>query len=144
MTPLEDGSTDEHQPASADADAAGAAVVPLSIVPDPAEESATAEGAAEQPEGEEPRRYPSTIGGALYLLVLAMTILALVVVAVGHWRGGVHILAGSIIAAAVPRAVLPRRDAGMLGVRGRWFDVALMVAVGAAMWFLASTIPAQG
>lgn len=128
MTPLEDGSTDEHQPASVDADAAGAAVVPLSVVPD----------------AEEPRRYPSTIGGAFYLLVLAVTILGLVVVGVGHWRGGVHILSGAIVAAAIPRAVLRQRDAGMLAVRGRWFDVIMLVAVGAAMWFLASTIPDQG
>ena len=47
-------------------------------------------------------------------------------------------------AAAVPRALLKVRDAGMLEVRGRWFDVTLLVSVGAAMWFLATTIPAQG
>jgi len=104
-------------------------------------------GADDQGEGsteEEPRRYPSTIGGLIYLLVLAVMFGALLVVAFGHWRGGVHILAGSLIAAAAPRALLRERDAGMLGVRGRWFDVVLLVSVGAAMWFLATTIPAQG
>ena len=93
---------------------------------------------------EEPRRYPSTLGGALYLTILAVTVAALVVVSLGHWRAGVHVLAGALAGAAAARAVLPRRDAGMLAVRGRWFDVVLLAAVGAAMWVLASTIPAQG
>ena len=126
MTPLEDGSTHEHEPPSAPADPAGAsAPAPLTLV-------------------EEPRRYPSTIGGALYLTILGVMILALVVVGLGHWRGGVHILAGAMVGAALARAVLSKRDAGMLEVRSRWFDVTLLATVGVVMWVLASTIPAQG
>ena len=58
--------------------------------------------------------------------------------------GGVHILADALLAAAAARAFLRRRDSGMLEVRSRWFDVALLCAVGVALWVLASTIPAQG
>ncbi|MCA1983489.1 DUF3017 domain-containing protein [Nocardioides nematodiphilus] len=132
MTPLEDGSTREPQPDAHPEVTQGAPAEPV------------APPLALVEEDEEPRRYPSTLGGMIYLLVLAVMFAALLVVALGHWRGGVHILAGSLVAAAIPRALLKERDAGMLGVRGRWFDVALLVSVGAAMWFLATTIPAQG
>lgn len=102
--------------------------------------------AAEQPTlalvEEEPRRYPSTIGGLCYLLILALTVLGLVVVALGHWRGGVHAIAVALVVAGIVRGVLPRRDAGMLEVRSRWFDTVLLAAAGVAVWVLASTIPA--
>jgi hypothetical protein len=132
VTPLSDGSAHEPEPAapgaaaSDDAGASKPAPPQLALV------------------GEESRRYPSTIGGAFYLAVLLVTGLALVVVSLGHWRGGVHILAGAMIAAALARAFLRRRDLGMLEVRSRWFDVSLLGAVGIALWVLASTIPAQG
>ncbi|WP_232421843.1 DUF3017 domain-containing protein [Nocardioides sp. Iso805N] len=135
MTPLSDGSAHEPRPAvregapsgTGDGAAAGAAVPPqLALVE------------------EDSRRYPSTIGGLFYLGILSLTVLALVVVGLGHWRGGVHILAAAMVAASALRAVLPRRDTGMLAVRSRWFDVSLLGAVGIALWVLASTIPAQG
>lgn len=147
MTPLDDGSTHEPRSAAPPEETPGASTeaAPLAIVGESAETDAEmVDGEKDGESGEEPRRYPSTLGGLVYLLVLAVMITALVVVALGHWRGGVHILAGALIGAAVPRALLRERDAGMLGVRGRWFDVALLVSVGAAMWFLATTIPAQG
>lgn len=93
---------------------------------------------------DEPRRYPSTIGGAFYLGVLLVMGIALAIVALGHWRGGVHVLGGDLVAAALLRALLPRRDLGMLAVRSRWFDVGALAVVGIALWFLATTIPAQG
>jgi hypothetical protein len=142
VTPLEDGSTPEPQPAASPEVTPGAPVeaVPSTVVGESGEPGAPAERDIE----EEPRRYPSTLGGLFYLLVLALMVAALVVVGLGHWRGGVHILAGALIGASVPRALLRERDAGMLQVRGRWFDVAMLVIVGAAMWALATTIPAQG
>lgn len=93
-------------------------------------------------DGEE-RRYPSTIGGAFYLGVLAVVALGLAVTAAGHWRGGVHLVAGALVAAAGLRLVLPTRDAGMLAVRHRALDCSLLAAVGVALWVLASTIPAE-
>jgi cation transport ATPase len=89
------------------------------------------------------RRYPSTIGGAFYLVVLAITAIGIGIVTTGAWRIGVRWIAGALIFAAVARAVLPARDAGMLAVRRRWWDCFLLVAVGAALIFLASSIPDQ-
>jgi hypothetical protein len=90
------------------------------------------------------RRYPSTIGGLCYLAVLVLAAAALIVVATGHWRRGVDLLAGSLICAALARLVLPTRDAGMLEVRSKVFDVTLLVVVGGLMIWLAFTVPATG
>ena len=89
------------------------------------------------------RRYPSTIGGAFYLVVLAITAIGIGIVTTGAWRVGVRWMAGALILAAVVRAVLPSRDAGMLAVRRRWWDCLLLAGVGAALLFLAGTIPDQ-
>lgn len=122
MTPLSDGSAQEPE-----SDASPAAEQPsLSLVE------------------EEPRRYPSTIGGLCYLAILALTLVGLVVVAFGNWRGGVHAIAVALAVAGVVRAVLPHRDAGMLEVRSRWFDTGLLIGVAVAVWTLASTIPNAG
>ena len=89
------------------------------------------------------RRYPSTIGGACYLVVLAASAVGLGITARGDWRLGVRWIAASLLAAAVIRLFLPARDAGMLAVRRRSVDVALLVVVGLALFVLAATIPNQ-
>jgi hypothetical protein len=89
------------------------------------------------------RRYPSTIGGACYLVVLAASAVGLGITARGDWRLGVRWIAASLLAAAVIRLFLPARDAGMLAVRRRSVDVALLVVVGLALFVLATTIPNQ-
>jgi len=105
---------------------------------------------ADQPGGgpaggpaDEERRYPSTIGGACYLVVLGVGVAAIVVAAIGDWRFGVRLLAGALGGAAACRLVLPQRDAGMLAVRHRLVDVVLLVAVAVALWVLAGDIPDQ-
>ena len=100
---------------------------------------------ADPPElfGGEGRRYPSTIGGMFYLGVLAATAIGLGIVATGDWRVGTRWLAGGLILAAVVRLVLPARDAGMLAVRHRVVDCAMLAGVGAALILLAATIPNQ-
>ena len=97
------------------------------------------------PESAEPegRRYPSTIGGAFYLLVLAVSAVGLVIVAQGSWRGGVRWIAAGLELAAVARLVIPRHQAGMLAVRRRPVDVAILALAGAALWFLSTSIPNQ-
>ena len=97
------------------------------------------------PESAEPqgRRYPSTIGGACYLLVLAVSAAGLVVVARHDWRLGIRMIAGAVAAAAVLRLVLPAPDAGMLAVRRRAVDVAILLLAGGALWFLSTSIPNQ-
>ena len=117
---------------------------------EPADDVAAEGGAAESvpegaPETAEPvgRRYPSTIGGACYLVVLATSTFGLAVTARGNWRLGVRWIALSLIAAAVIRLFLPARDAGMLAVRRRAVDVALLAIVGVALLVLATVIPDQ-
>jgi Protein of unknown function (DUF3017) len=61
----------------------------------------------------------------------------------GDWRLGIRCLAGGLCFAALLRLVLPARDAGMLAVRHRLFDAVLLGGVGAALFFLAATIPNQ-
>jgi len=99
----------------------------------------------EQPESAEDgdRRYPSTIGGAFYLVVLAVVGIAIGIVTTGAWRGGIRWFGGALIFAALVRAVLPAKDAGMLAVRRRWWDCLLLVGTGAALIFLAGSIPDQ-
>jgi hypothetical protein len=97
------------------------------------------------PESAEPggRRYPSTIGGALYLLVLGASVVGLVIITQDHWRLGVRWIAASLLVAAVARLVIPAQQAGMLAVRRRAVDVVILVLAGAALWFLAGSIPNQ-
>lgn len=96
-------------------------------------------------EAEEPqeRRYPSTIGGAFYLLILVTSAIGFGIVVTGNWRLGVRWLAASLLAASALRLVLPERDAGMLAVRHRFVDCTLLAAVGGALFWLATSIPDQ-
>lgn len=95
------------------------------------------------PGGAEERTYPSTIGGAFYLLVLAVTIAGLAVVAFGSWRLGVRLIGVSLLFAAAVRLVLRSRDAGMLAVRNKYLDAVLLTGLGGLLIFLATSIPDQ-
>ena len=88
-------------------------------------------------------RYPSTIGGACYLVLLATSGVGVWITARGDWRLGVRWIAASLLVAAVLRLVLPARDAGMLAVRRRSIDVTLLTVVGVALLVLSTTIPNQ-
>ena len=100
--------------------------------------------AVEEPEpDEEPRRYPSTIGGAFYISILIAAGTALVVAARDDWRLGVQILGGAVLVAALLRLILATRDAGMLAVRHRAIDVFLLTSAGVALVVLAGSIPNQ-
>ena len=88
-------------------------------------------------------RKPSTVGGVIYLFVLAGAISGVVVAATGPWRTGVSWLAFSLLAAAAARLVLPDADAGMLRVRGKILDATILVAMGVTILMLAGTIPDQ-
>lgn len=90
-----------------------------------------------------PRRYPSTIGGALYLLAMAGVVVGIFLAVRDDWRLGVRWMAGSLLFAAACRLLLPSREAGMLAVRHRAVDVVMLVGVGAVLIFLASSIPNQ-
>ncbi len=89
------------------------------------------------------RSYPSTIGGLFYLMVLLATAVGITVVSAYDWRLGVRVISGGLAGAALLRLLLPQRDAGMLAVRHRLIDVLLLAGVGAALFFLAGSIPDQ-
>ncbi|WP_408896568.1 DUF3017 domain-containing protein [Nocardioides sp. R1-1] len=91
----------------------------------------------------EPRRYPSTIGGACYIAVLVVVGVGLVVAAASDWRVGLRIMSGGLAGAGALRLVLPERDAGMLAVRHRLLDVGILVGVAVVLFLLAGTIPEQ-
>jgi Protein of unknown function (DUF3017) len=93
-----------------------------------------------EPEG---RRYPSTLGGMCYLLVLGVSAVGLGIVTRGDWRLGVKWIAAALVFAALVRLVIPVQQAGMLAVRRRAVDVVILAGVGAALWFLSSSIPNQ-
>ncbi len=100
--------------------------------------------APDEPIAEESRRYPSTLGGALYLGVLAATGVGIAIVALSHdWRLGIRVVAGALAAAAILRLVLRQRDAGMLAVRHRLIDVGLLGSVSIVLFVLAGSIPDQ-
>jgi hypothetical protein len=93
---------------------------------------------------EEPRRIPSTVGGLVYLIVVATTGFGLLIIAFGPWRRGVVLIGAALIVGALARAVFRDRDAGMLRVRrNRWIDVLMLGGVGTALILLASVIPNQ-
>ncbi|MEO5853665.1 MAG: DUF3017 domain-containing protein [Nocardioides sp.] len=108
------------------------------LVDDDPDEDAPAPAASD-----DVRRYPSTIGGAFYLLVLAASMVGMVIVVVGSWRTGVRWVATALVLGSLVRLVLPSRDAGMLAVRSKWLDALMISGVGAALFFLAETIPNQ-
>ncbi|HWJ08949.1 MAG TPA: DUF3017 domain-containing protein [Nocardioides sp.] len=96
--------------------------------------------------GEEPpapRRYPSTIGGGFYLLILATTVAGVIVAGTSDWRTGVRLIGASLAFAAALRLVLRDRDAGMLAVRHRALDVAILVVLSVVLFVLAASIPDQ-
>lgn len=98
---------------------------------------------AEPVDPDEPRRYPSTIGGAFYLLLLGVVAVAMVVVVLDEWRTGIRLMGGSLLLAAVVRLLLRSRDAGMLAVRHKLLDALVLVVLGGSLIFLAGSIPEQ-
>lgn len=90
-----------------------------------------------------PLRRPQTLGGVVYLALTAVAIGGVVLAVASDWRTGVSVVGGCLIVGALFRVVLNDHDAGMLRVRRAWFDIALMLAVGAVLIFLSATIPDQ-
>jgi DUF3017 family protein len=89
------------------------------------------------------RRYPSTFGGLIYLVVVVTTMVGLALVAFGPWRRGVALIGFALVFAAGLRLVTKEGEAGMLRVRSRWFDVTVLAGVGVSLVALATNIPDQ-
>ncbi|MEL4505158.1 DUF3017 domain-containing protein [Luteococcus sp. H138] len=75
---------------------------------------------------------------AAVLLCLAVS---LGITATGHWRRGAFAIGCSVLLGGILRMVLPNRVAGLLAVRQRWFDVALLLIVGGAILGLTLVVP---
>ena len=78
------------------------------------------------------------------LLIVVFGVLAgLVVSFLGEstWRLGCLLIGASLGVGAVERIALPSRDAGLLQVRTKAFDVAVLAVAGAAIIALAIVVP---
>lgn len=73
------------------------------------------------------------IGGVLLGLAIA-------VFGTDRWRAGSVVIGIALCVGAVERIVLPRRNAGLMQVRGRAFDVAVLALTGAGIIVLAVSV----
>lgn len=89
------------------------------------------------------RGRPSTPGGLVYLVVVAVTLVGFGLVAFGPWRRGIALIGAAFVLAAGMRLLINEGEAGMLRVRGRVFDVVALAGVGVALIALAANIPDQ-
>lgn len=72
---------------------------------------------------------------------VALLVVALVIAASGHWRGGIDLLGVTMLGSGVARLVLPRAQVGALAVRHRAFDAALLIGGGVALVVLVAIVP---
>jgi hypothetical protein len=86
---------------------------------------------------------PQTLGGFIYLCVLAAAMVGLVIVLAGPWRTGLSWIGAGLLFAAVTRLVLSDRRAGMLRVRRKWSDVLMLTIAGVGLIVLAVVVPNQ-
>jgi hypothetical protein len=59
----------------------------------------------------------------------------------GTWRPGCLLVGASLLVGAVERLVLPSRGAGLLQVRSKGFDVAVLTLAGLGVVVLAVLVP---
>jgi hypothetical protein len=88
------------------------------------------------------RRRPQTIGGVVYLMVLAASGVGLALVVTASWRIGLIVVSVALAGAAVARAVIPEGWSGMLKVRARWIDV--LTYAGLAALLFATVVSVSG
>lgn len=92
---------------------------------------------------EGPDRRPQTLGGGVYLVVVAATLTGLALTVAGAWRTGVIWMGASLLLGAACRLVLSERQAGMLRVRRKAPDVVMLLLAGVALVVLAVVVPEQ-
>lgn len=113
-----------------------------------AEENANDGVSADEPTaGEEPAsdatvgRTPWWLTEIPYLLMLATASAGIVAVAAAYFKRGPALIAGALLLGAAFRLFLGPERVGMLGVRGRWFDVFTLVGLALALIVLAWVAP---
>ncbi len=75
-------------------------------------------------------------------LVLLGIALSMIFVATDHFRRGSLVLAVSVVLAAFLRLFLPENQAGMLAVRSKSVDVAILAVLGVGSAIFALWVPA--
>jgi len=92
---------------------------------------------------ESSERRPQTLGGAVYLVVVATALTGLAITVAGAWRTGVVWMGLGLLIGGSARLVLPERQAGMLRVRRKPSDVVMLLLAGLALIVLAVVVPDQ-
>ncbi|HSV37369.1 MAG TPA: DUF3017 domain-containing protein [Nocardioidaceae bacterium] len=90
---------------------------------------------------DEPRRYPSTIGGLCYIIVGVTAAVGLAIVVLGDFRTGLSVMGGGLLGGAACRLILPDHKAGMLKVRRKSLDVVFLTILGVGLLTLAIVVP---
>jgi uncharacterized membrane protein YjjP (DUF1212 family) len=90
------------------------------------------------------RRIRSYLVQIPYLLVMAGVVAAALLVLFDRWRRGSFVFGTALLVGAVLRACIPSSRAGLLQVRGKFFDVVAMASVGVLMLWLATSIDSLG
>jgi hypothetical protein len=85
----------------------------------------------------EPHERKGVLSELPLALIIGGVALGLVVIGLHHFRWGNLLIAGSVLAGAFFRLVLPTRRAGLLAVRSRFTDVVTMSAMGGSLMLLA-------
>ena len=88
-----------------------------------------------------PRARPRRFGEWPFILVLLIAAGAMTLVATNHVKRGCVVLGVSLVLAAVLRAVLPARVAGLLAVRSRAFDIVATATLGVVLIALSVVVP---
>jgi hypothetical protein len=88
-------------------------------------------------------RRPQTIGGGVYLVVVATALTGLAITIAGAWRTGVIWMGIGLLVGGSARLVLPERKAGMLRVRRKASDVVMLLGAGIVLIVLAVVVPDQ-
>ncbi|MQA83313.1 MAG: DUF3017 domain-containing protein [Streptosporangiales bacterium] len=88
-----------------------------------------------------PRGALRRLGEIPFLLILIGVAVGLATVGMHHFKRGSVLIAAALMLGAVLRLVLPERQAGLLAVRGRAFDVLTFVALGAGIALMAVVVP---
>jgi hypothetical protein len=74
-------------------------------------------------------------------VVVGIVVVGVVIAAFHHARTGMWVVCGGLALGAVLRLVLSPRDAGMLVVRKRRFDVVVLAGLALALGVLAAVTP---
>jgi hypothetical protein len=85
-------------------------------------------------------RKPRTVGGIVYLCVLAVAATGIVLATIGLWRTGLTLVGGVVMAAGVARWIIPDVNAGMLRLRRKAIDVPTMLLIGGALVIMVNTL----